>query len=108
MIAESGAEFLNSIRLRAYAKINWSLFVTGKRQDGYHTLDTLLQSVSLYDGIEIIRTPSGLELEQRGGFAGKKESNLCWRAAQAFYEAVGLEAGCIIKLNKYIEKRRNL
>lgn len=102
MIAESGAEFLNSIRLRAYAKINWSLFVTGKRQDGYHTLDTLLQSVSLYDGIEIIRTPSGLELEQRGGFAGKKESNLCWRAAQAFYEAVGLEAGCIIKLNKYI------
>ena len=60
MIAESGAEFLNSIRLRAYAKINWSLFVTGKRQDGYHTLDTLLQSVSLYDGIEIIRTPSGI------------------------------------------------
>ena len=71
MIAEGGAEFLNGIRLRAYAKINWSLFITGKRQDGYHTLDTLFQSVSLYDGIEIIRTPSGLELEQKGGFAGK-------------------------------------
>ena len=49
MIAESGAEFLNSIRLRAYAKINWSLFVTGKRQDGYHTLENYVPVEKLGD-----------------------------------------------------------
>ena len=51
IIAESGAEFLNSIRLRAYAKINWSLFVTGKRQDGNKTMDTVFQSLTLYEAI---------------------------------------------------------
>ncbi|MBI3736059.1 4-(cytidine 5'-diphospho)-2-C-methyl-D-erythritol kinase [Candidatus Sumerlaeota bacterium] len=38
-----------SIRVRAHAKINWSLEVLGKRPDGYHEIDTILQEISLHD-----------------------------------------------------------
>ena len=41
------------MKLRANAKINLSLQVCGKRQDGYHLIDTVMQSVGLYDEVEI-------------------------------------------------------
>ena len=44
--------------LSARGKINWALAVTGRREDGYHTLDMLLQSVTLEDGLEILPAES--------------------------------------------------
>ena len=41
------------MKLRAYAKINLTLDVTGRREDGYHTLDTVMQTVSVWDEVEI-------------------------------------------------------
>ena len=41
------------IRLSVPAKINWSLEVVGKRADGYHQLRSLMQTVSLYDQVEL-------------------------------------------------------
>ncbi len=43
------------MKLKAYAKINLTLDVTGRREDGYHTLDTVMQSVSVWDEVEIKR-----------------------------------------------------
>jgi 4-diphosphocytidyl-2-C-methyl-D-erythritol kinase len=75
--------------LRAHAKINWTLRVAGKRADGYHDLETLFQSISLHDDLEI---------EEAGAFecivdapgvpAG--EQNLALRAARALAEEAGL------------------
>ena len=39
------------MKIRAYAKVNLTLDVTGRREDGLHTLDTVMQSVSLWDEI---------------------------------------------------------
>ena len=39
------------MKLRAYAKINLTLDVTGRREDGYHTLDTVMQTVSVWDEV---------------------------------------------------------
>ena len=47
---------MTTLKAKAYAKINLFLEVTGKREDGYHLLDTVMQSVSLYDDIEITVT----------------------------------------------------
>ena len=38
--------------VRSFAKINWSLRITGKRDDGYHDLETVFQTVSLFDELE--------------------------------------------------------
>ncbi len=46
---------MDEIRLKARAKINLTLDVTGKRPDGYHELRTIMQTLSLYDGVYIKR-----------------------------------------------------
>ena len=48
---------MESILLKANAKINWTLKVVGKREDGYHELDMLLSSVTLFDRVRITRVP---------------------------------------------------
>ena len=51
-----------TLQLKSPAKINLGLFILGKRQDGYHELETLLQMVSLYDTLELTALPAGIEL----------------------------------------------
>ena len=41
------------MRLQAFAKINWSLDITGVREDGYHLMDMVMQPVSLFDTVEL-------------------------------------------------------
>ena len=43
------------MKVKAYAKINLTLDITGRREDGYHLLDTVMQSVSLFDELELER-----------------------------------------------------
>ena len=50
-IEKTGGYTVREIRLKARAKINLTLDVTGKREDGYHLLETIMQTVALYDGI---------------------------------------------------------
>ena len=46
---------MNSVTLNAYAKINLYLDITGRRTDGYHTLETVMHSISLCDTVEITK-----------------------------------------------------
>lgn len=93
---------MNAVTLKAHAKINWSLAVTGKRPDGYHELDMLLQSVTLHDFITVGRTREpGLRLTCSLPF-GKPENNLAFKAAEAFYARTQLSPACRIHLHKYI------
>jgi 4-diphosphocytidyl-2-C-methyl-D-erythritol kinase len=77
---------------RAYAKINLHLEVLRLRPDGYHEIDTVLQSVGLFDTLHFVPRPSGLSLLCDAPGVPTDASNLCLRAAHALLEAAGLEA----------------
>ncbi|MCL2544669.1 MAG: 4-(cytidine 5'-diphospho)-2-C-methyl-D-erythritol kinase [Clostridia bacterium] len=90
------------LRLRARAKINWTLDVLGKRPDGYHELDMLLQSVTLQDTLTM-EPAAKLSLEMRGWPRVRvDERNLVLRAARALGEAAGTALGARITLEKRI------
>jgi 4-diphosphocytidyl-2-C-methyl-D-erythritol kinase len=68
--------------VRAYAKINWSLRITGKRSDGYHDLETLFQTISLHDTLTFTESDQ-LSLTCDDPTIPVDDSNLVLRAARA-------------------------
>ena len=83
---------------RAYAKINYNLFLTGRREDGYHLLDTLMQTVSLYDMVTV-QPSDEIELVC-DRFPGRE--NLAFRAAELLRKETGCGKGVKITLEKRI------
>ena len=88
--------------IQAFAKINWSLDITGVRDDGYHLMDMLMQPVSLAD--EITLTPSDTVSITTGGYplCRADETNLAWRAAAALKSFTGYPGGVSIHVQKSI------
>ncbi len=88
--------------LEAFAKINWSLDITGLREDGYHYMDMLMQPVSLADEITLSLSPS-LGISTSGWpHSRADESNLAYRAALALKTAAGYAGGALIHVHKRI------
>lgn len=95
------------LTLKAPAKINLYLKVTGRRADGYHTLETLMQKVSLYDELELRRGEPGIRLCCPGCALPENHDNLVYRAAELFLakrgqHRAGRVAGVDITLKKNI------
>lgn len=88
------------MKLSAYAKINWTLDIIGTDEKGYHLLDMLMESVSLCDSVEVIKQKSGIALE--GDSASLGQENICFKAAELFFKASGINEGCKITLKKNI------
>lgn len=88
---------MEQIKITACAKINLSLSVLGKREDGYHELDTVMQSVDLSDTVYIEKC-RGIITDCKSISA---EENIAARAARLFCEKTGAE-GCKIKIEKRI------
>lgn len=88
------------MEVKAYAKINLSLAVTGVREDGYHTLRTVMQTVSLCDVLSMERA-EGLTFTC-DSFALAGEDNLCVKAAKAFFGVARVRGGAKIDLRKKI------
>lgn len=91
-------------RISAYAKINLTLSVTGKRSDGYHDLESVMHSISLHDVIYVSRTGSK-EITVESDVA-LPENNTIYRAAKLYLERVG--CGVHIKVNKKIPSEAGL
>lgn len=93
-----------TLQLKSPAKINLGLFILGKRPDGYHELETLLQMVSLYDTLELTALPAGIELICDHPGVPSDQTNLVVRAARLLLEkgAAGRVLGCRIHLHKNI------
>lgn len=100
-----------TVTLRPSAKINLMLHVGPRREDGYHDLRTLLQSITLHDTLTISarRGPFGLACRTPG--VPSDQTNLVWRAAQTLWEAMG-QAGeprdAHVKLEKAIPSQAGL
>ena len=95
-----------TLRVRAPAKINWTLEVLRVRGDGYHEIRSVLQTVDWWDVITLTETES-IELVVTGP-AGSTlddnpvESNLAYQAAFAFRDRTGLQRGVRIMLEKHL------
>lgn len=93
------------VRLRAYAKVNYALEVGGLRTDGYHDIRTVMQSISLFDEVEVERAASeGLELvvEPENAEVGDPEANTVRRAWSLLQSLSGTRLGARVRLRKGI------
>jgi 4-diphosphocytidyl-2-C-methyl-D-erythritol kinase len=90
------------ISLRAFAKINLSLEVLGKREDGFHEIDSIMQSVSLYDVVRLSRAAPGIEIASLELRIPKDDKNTAYKAAQVFYDKTGLDPDIKIEIEKNI------
>jgi 4-diphosphocytidyl-2-C-methyl-D-erythritol kinase len=92
------------VRLRAFAKVNYALEVRGLRDDGYHEIASVMQSISLADELEVERSRGGIELlfEPEGVEVGPLEENTIYKAWALLCEASGHELPVSIRLHKKI------
>lgn len=88
------------MKLKANAKINLTLDVLGKREDGYHLIDSVFQSVSLCDIVEVDMSDSIVVGCSDNTICD--ESNIAYKAAKKFFEYTGTQGGAGIKIEKNI------
>lgn len=93
---------MKRVRLRAYAKVNYSLDVLGLREDGYHEIRTVLQSISLFDEVEVEKAGSGFDLVVEPEDVCPVEENTVYKAWTLFCERAGRELSVNIRLEKRI------
>ena len=89
------------LSIPSYAKINLHLAVLGKRDDGYHELLTVFQTVDLHDELTVELGGTGVSLEVVEGEAPAGRDNLMVRAAEAYLERWG-RSGALLELRKRI------
>lgn len=88
--------------LKAFAKVNLCLYVTGVRNDGYHLLDTVMQSISLYDSVSVSVTDECEICVTCSNGAINGEENICYKAATLFFEETKINGGCNVNIVKRI------
>jgi len=91
-----------ALSIRAPAKINLILKVTGRREDGYHNLFSIMVPVDLADTIRVARQGRGINLECKGGRVPADRRNLAWKACEAFFTHIGLEPRVHVLIDKKI------
>lgn len=84
------------------AKVNLALHITGRRENGYHDLVSLMCAVGLYDRMVITPRKEGISLVCHEPGVPEDGTNLAWRAAELFFNETGLAGGCDILLEKRI------
>jgi 4-diphosphocytidyl-2-C-methyl-D-erythritol kinase len=92
------------MQVLARAKINLSLKILGRRNDGFHELDTLIAPISLCDEIRIDKghSKNGIKFRCDDPSVSQGEDNLAVRAAKAFFETTKIEPAISIELKKKI------
>lgn len=91
------------MRLKAYAKINIALDVVGKREDGYHLLKMIMQTIDLYDLIDIEENLNEeIVISCNKYYIPTDERNLCYKAAKLFRDKYGVKKGVKINIRKNI------
>ena len=90
------------LTLSAPAKINLTLGITGLREDGYHLLESVMQTISLADTLNFEKIPCGIILSCNKSHIPTDERNLCCKAAKRYLDATGIQGGVKIDLIKCI------
>ena len=101
---------MTTITEKAYAKVNLTLDVLVRRDDGYHDLQSVMQSISLCDNLTMtLGTGKAWTLRCREPGVPCDSRNLVWKAAEVFFDAAGLDPdGLDIELEKTIPSQAGL
>lgn len=93
----------NDISLKALAKINLGLDVVRRREDGYHEVRMIMQTIHLYDRLDIKRTKEpGIQIQTNLSFLPVNENNLIYKAAKLLMDEFSITDGVSVKLDKRI------
>lgn len=91
------------MKLRAFAKINLGLDVIRRREDGYHDVRMIMQTIQMYDQLEMEKKSSkGIALMTNLSYIPVNENNLVYKAAKLLMEQYQIQEGVSIHLNKFI------
>lgn len=94
---------MEKVELKALGKINLGLDVLGRRENGYHDVRMIMQTLYLYDNVTIIKKKKpGIILETNFKFLPTDEHNIAWKAAQMLLEEFHIREGVKILLDKHI------
>ena len=94
------------VTVHAPAKINLTLDIVGTRADGYHLLESLFQSVSIYDTVTAEKA-DGITLDAPGCDC-PVEKNTAYKAAKAFFDATGIKGGVHLTVTKRIPQQAGM
>jgi len=93
---------MQAMQVFAPAKINLSLKILGRRDDGFHEIETLIVPISLSDEMKIEKNEGGIEFRCDDPFVPLSDDNLVIQAAKSFFVATELEPAVSIELKKKI------
>ncbi len=94
---------MSYLEIPAYAKINLSLDVIRKRDDGYHDVKMIMQTVSLHDTVCLDTSDAkGIRLECGSRWVPENRTNTAWKAAELMMDSYGIKSGLRIRIIKRI------
>lgn len=100
---------MDSAYTRAPAKINLTLEVGNKREDGYHLISSVMAHISLFDEISVTKSTNGIEFESNTEYLKNDDKNLCVLAAKKYFEYANVSFdGVLIKLKKVIPSKSGM
>jgi len=90
------------LKIYAPAKVNLTLDIAGRREDGYHLMEMVMQTVSLYDVVYLSPREAGISFSCDAPHLPTDGRNLAVRAAEAFFAQTGISGGADLRLLKRI------
>ena len=94
---------MDKLELKALGKINLGLDILGRRENGYHDVRMVMQTVYLYDKVTLEKTREpGIEICTNLGFLPVNENNIAYKAADLMIREFGIQEGMRITLEKHI------
>lgn len=94
---------MKDISVKALAKINLGLDVVRRREDGYHEVKMVMQTIHLFDRLEITRTNTGnITISTNLTFLPTNENNLVYKSAKMLMDEFHIKDGIDVKLHKHI------
>ena len=96
------------VTLRVAAKINLYLNILGKRNDGYHEIESIMQSISLYDRLTLRPLKQGIRILSNESDIPASRENICYKTAKLFLQKTNLNKGLQIEIHKAIPVKAGL
>lgn len=94
---------MDEIKLKALAKINLGLDVVRRREDGYHEVRMVMQTIHLYDQLLIQKSETpGIQIHSNLSFLPVNENNLVYKAGKLLMDEFDIHTGVSVELNKHI------